>query len=488
MGTGEFMFWYSDFIPWDYVKGNLIESWDLSVDKAVLHVRPGIYWAADNVDWMENRELTAEDIAFDINHFWEDPWGTRFDGTLKLPKGSSVYAEDKYTVVCEFETFNNQFMYYIGFEDRAVYSPPELEDNSPQLWKNQVGTGAFLFEDYIVGSYMSYVKNPNYWDTTVIDGVEYQMPFVDRVIFPIIPDVATQMAALRTGKVDYHMAPPIAQWETIDRLSPDLISVTFSTGGGSAIGLNCTEPPFDEKEVRQAMIIGTDVTGFMRLLHAESLPQRWWPSSPANPAVYIPTEDLPAATQVLFTYNPTLAKQMLADAGYPEGFRTSIYVSSGATSLDIAALAKDQWVKIGVEADIVSMDPSTLASYQYAVTYEGTVVAGLDAANPIVTLVSEAQTGAWFNFAGYSNAAFDEVMDELAVEFDTPEQNRLCKEGALTMLEEFPYIPLSPTVTRVYWWPWLNNYYGEFSLSDGAMHSMIPYMWIDQGLKAEMGY
>jgi len=284
------------------------------------------------------------------------------------------------------------------------------------------------------------------------------------------------------------MGVPSGQWDTIDKLSPQLLLASFSTGGGTCVGLNCTEPPFDNKEVRQAMMVGTDPAGFMMLAHAEGMYKRWWPSSPANPTVYIPTEELPAKDQLLYTYNPELAAQMLVDAGYPEGLKTSIYCRSITSALDQAALLKDQWSKIGVDAEIVSMDQSSLAAVQYAVTYKGAIVAGLDAANPIVTLTSEAPTGAWFNFSGFSDEACDELMAELVLAADVDEQNRLCKEGARIMLDELPYIQLTPSATRVYWWPWLKNYYGEFSLTDGAIHELIPYMWLDQDLKEEMGY
>ena len=108
MGNGEFMFEFSDYIPWKYITGHLFESWELSPDKAVIKVRQGVYWAPNEEQkaWMPVRELVAEDIAFDINTFWAAPWGTRFNGVL----AKDTYATDRYTVVCEFENYNNQFL------------------------------------------------------------------------------------------------------------------------------------------------------------------------------------------------------------------------------------------------------------------------------------------------------------------------------------------------------------------------------------------
>jgi peptide/nickel transport system substrate-binding protein len=486
MGNGEFMFEYSDYIPWKYVTGHLIESWEVTPERAVLHVRPGIKWAPteEQKAWMPVRELTAEDIAFDINFFRHASWGSRFDGVLK----DDVYTTDKYTVICEFENFSNQFMYYIGFEDRAVYSPPELEKNSPNLWKNQVGTGPFMFKEYQIGAFMKFTRNPDYWNKTTIKGKEYQMPFVDELVFPIIPDASTQMAAIRTGKVDLQMEPQIGQWDNYDSISPNLVSHTCAVGSGMALGLNCKKPPFDKKTVRQAVTIGTDMHAFAKYMRSDDQPIRFHPSSSKNPTVFVPDNELPEEIRALYNHDPAKAKKMLADAGYPKGFKTSIYCRNIARDQDVAAMVKDQWTKIGIDADIVVMDPSPLAKVMYAVEYDGALVATIDAANPIIVLSSEGKTGAWYNFSGWSNTAFDEIMTALEREIDIDKQNRMCKEGALLMMAGAPYLPLAPRVVRAYWWRWLNNYYGEFSLSDGAIHQLLPYMWIDQDLKKELGF
>ncbi|MBN1685204.1 MAG: ABC transporter substrate-binding protein, partial [Spirochaetales bacterium] len=431
------------------------------------------------------REVVAEDIAFDINTFRKASWGSRFNGTLN----KDVYATDKYTVVCEFENFNNQFMYYIGFEDRAVYSPPELEDNNPQLWKNQVGTGPFMFESYTIGSSMTYKKNPNYWDTTVIDGKEYQMPFVDRLVFPIIPDAATMMSAVRTGKVDFHMEPQIGQWDNYDNIGPNLNMHVFNPGNGQAIAFNTKIQPFNNAKVRQALSVGTDRAIFAKLLRSETLPIRFHPQSPGNPDFFVADSELPADVAALYKYDAAKAKQMLADAGYPNGFKTKIFVRNVAIDQDVAAILKEQWAKIGVDGEINVLEPSALAATMYAVTYDGVCVPGsLDSANPVIVLTSEGKTGAYYNLAGYSSPEFDALMAKLEAETDESKQAGIVKQASQVMMKDAPYLSLAPRASRMYWWSWVKNYHGEFSLSDGTPHEMIPYMWIDQNLKKELGF
>jgi ABC-type transport system substrate-binding protein len=481
------MFEFSDYIPWKYTKGHLFESWEVTPQKATIYVRKGIYWAPNEEQkaWMPVRELTAEDIAFDINTFWHAKWGTRFNGTL----AKDTYATDKYTVVCEFENYNSQFMYYIGDEDRAVYSPPELEDNSPNLWKNQVGTGPFMFKEYQVGAFMRLTKNPDYWDKVTIKGKEYQMPFIDELVMPIIPDDATQMSAVRTGKVDIVFQPAVGQFDNYDSIGPNLNSYTFAPGNGQCVGFNTRRAPFDNTKVRQALSIGTDRMVFAKLLRSDVKPLRFHPQPPSNPDFFVKDSELPADVAALYKYDVNKAKAMLAEAGFPNGFKTELLVRSVALDQDVAAIVKEQWAKIGVDAEIVVMEPSAHAQQMYAVQYKGAIIpSGLDAANPIIVLTSEGKTDAYYNFSGWSNPEFDAIVTKIEREMDESKQAPMVKEASIIMMREAPYLPLAQSVSKIYWWKYVQNYYGEYSLDDGTPHSMIPYWWIDQAMKKSLGF
>ncbi|GAI44171.1 unnamed protein product, partial [marine sediment metagenome] len=251
--------------------------------------------------------------------------------------------------------------FVIGWEDRAIFSPPEMIDNNPQLWENQVGTGPFLFDEYSVGSYMSYKRNPNWWQTTVINGKVYDdIPFIDKVVWPIIPDVATQIAALRTGKIDFYWIVPAEQWDHLDKTTPDIVSAKFPAAFGSFVQIQLEGPPFDSKKARQALRIGTDQIPFQRLYGRGTMPLNWFPISPTHSeSIYTPLEKLPPEVRILFDYNPELASKMLREAGIPEGFEVEYLVESTAYKLDEAALIKDQWAKIGLDVKIKAVDTTT---------------------------------------------------------------------------------------------------------------------------------
>ena len=481
-GSGEYAFQTSGYIPMQYVTGHLLESWEIGPADMSCKVREGIYWAPTEAQkaWMPERELTADDIVQDIYRFWEAPWGNRFEGVLK-----EAYTTGEYTFVIEFvDKFNLEGFYYLGWEDRSAIAPPEMIEAGDEKWENQVGTGPFQFEEYVPGSHMSYVRNENYWNTTMIDGEEYQLPFVDRLMTPIIPDQATQIAALRTGRIDFHQFVPPSYWGSLE--STELESAKYSNSTWF-ISMLFAEPPFDDVKVRKALHIATDINAVKRLNFAEDIPRHSYPIHYQHPA-YIPEDELPADLAELYDFNPEKSKQLLAEAGYPDGISIDLYIDSQPDSQDNAALLKDLWSKAGIMANIVVHDPTTHTNFTYNRNYHGTIMSDQEIANPINSLYRFAHTEGYINFSGYSDPEYDAIVSKLSTELDTEKQLPLMKEAQLKLLSDVVHIPFVPRISGHFWWPWLKNYYGEVTVTDGSCHSIAPWIWIDENMKKDLGF
>ena len=233
------------------------------------------------------------------------------------------------------------------------------------------------------------------------------------------------------------------------------------------------------------MMIGTDMKAFAALYLSTGLPLDFWPVYPLRGDIYIPLKDQPADVQLLYKYDPVLARKMLADAGYPTGLTTQITISAG--SAPTASLLKDQWSKIGVTLDIVTVDAALATKMQYEASYKGTFISGAQLPNTVDILVNNRTTGN-FNYTGWSNPSYDELATNLQFEMDPAKQIVLAKEAALIFTREAPYLPLAPTIRGHYWWPWLKNYYGERTDEDDDIADVMSYIWIDQNLKSELGY
>ena len=104
--------------------------------------------------------------------------------------------------------------------------PKEVVDAGATNWKNVNGTGPFMLTDFVQGNSNTYAKNPNYWDKEKINGAEYKLPFVDKLVYRTIKDEATFITALRTGKLDILET---IRWQNVDELKKSAPQLKWST-------------------------------------------------------------------------------------------------------------------------------------------------------------------------------------------------------------------------------------------------------------------
>ena len=482
-GTNEYSFDASAFQPDAYKTGHLLESWEVGPKQVVWNVRKGVYWAGNRPNVMKSRELTAQDVVEDLIYFSQAPGGKNFKKMF-----GKIYTTSKYSLVIEYAVFDVNLMYFVGYEDRALIEPPETRAAGASDWNNQVGTGPFMLKEYVVGSHMEYEKNPNYWKTTTINGKEYKLPFFDKLVYPIIPDPTIQTAALRTAKLDFDQTVPALYWQNLKETAPDLKTHIIIGTSGQMVQLQTQQPPLDNLNVRRALMIGTDMEAFAKLAELEEAIKHWYPVYFGNAKVSTPFEKLPKELQELYEYNPEKAKKILADEGYPDGLALGHLTQSGdAAQLDRSELLANQWAKIGVKLEIESKDMVTVREHLFKVDYRHTVMNSMDVGNPLESIGRRASTGAFFNHSAFSDPEMDRLNEAAKQEIDGDKRNALNREAAVFMIRHVINIPLAVNVAANYWWPWVKNYWGEFSAGDGEFITLLAHAWIDQDLKKKMG-
>ncbi len=492
LGSNVYQFGLIGAIPDKYQTGLLLDSWETSYEKLTWHVKHGIHWAPTELQsaWMAPRELTAEDLVNDIKEFAASAYKRRFDGLLK-PEG--VKLVDKYTLEIWFDQrYSADVFYFLSYEDRAQIAPPELHGAPGRAakWENQVGTGAWQYDEYVVGSHFAFKKNKDYRGRLTMNGTEYKLPFADRVVLPIIPDETTRLAAMKTGKadIDEHIQSP--NWSTMDKVK-GLSSKSIIGGANARIVLRADQPPFDDVRVRDALFMATDLAKAQTIWGAEGLPIHFFPIYPGAPS-YTPQDQLPADIKELYDYNPEKAKKLLADAGYPNGFEVNFNANSEyLQSMDLASLLENQWSKVGVKVTIVPRDSveHTRAKYSHPPSWTGVLWDNLLEASETRMYTYYHKTGVDLNYANWSNARFDELCELMEAELDPDVQQKYIKEAGEILMRSGPYIPISIIPTKIYWWPWIKNYWGAYTIQDDTCFAeLTPFMYVDQNLKTQMGY
>lgn len=485
-GSGEYGFQVSGALPQDYWIGNLLEDWEVTPKKLTLKVRKGIHWAPNEQQraWMEPRELVADDLIYYLEYFRNE-----------CPAGKSLHnwtgkikAIDRYTFEIEFKVFNRYWAYDIAYEDRSHHGPPEMFKRDPKKWENQLGTGPFMFKEYVRGSHFTYSRNPNYWKKTVIDGKEYKYPFVDEMTYRILPDESTRVAAVRTGRVDYYrnILSPEAGEEL--EMTTDITFVEWY-GRSMALVAQVENEYLSKVEVRRALMRATDIDAHMDLYGQGRHTKNFVPLLHKLPeSIYTPIEKMPPETQKLYDYNPQEAKKMLADAGYPNGFKVKITLLPEPAMEDHASLVKDRWKKIGVEAELEVLDQTRYKAASFNKNFPGLMIYSYSSGDMYASLVRHGLTGAVLNYGNWSNADYDRIVKEMLVTVDDEKHNRLAKKAGVIAVDNVLAIPLFPEVYKDYYWPWVRNFYGEINVAEKQMLPVFSVMWIDQNMKKSMGF
>ena len=485
-GTNEFPF-DTGFVPEQYLKGNLAESWEVTAEKITFKIRPGVMWAECKV--MESRELTAADVAHSLNRMVDS---FRIRRPAEIAFVDSVIAQDKYTVVITTNRYDAGWAPTLAYGIYNHIQPPELVEAGAADWRNHVGvgTGAFLLTTYDEGASATYVKNPNWWNKKqIINGKEYDTPFVDELVYPFTKDVSTFVAVLRSGKIDFMQDLFLRYEETLKQTTELSITRTARANLLTAV-LRCDQPPFDDVNVRRAMMIGLDLQAVCDGVYMSGV-VHGWPFGPGvGDALYTPIDELPASTRELFEYDTDKARQMLADADYPDDFELDLIFRAGfVVSEDAVALVAAMWDEIGVKTNLVGLDEAAYtASVFYPGPYKHAAVGGaIQNIKPALSLVTLGGEG---NHSHWEDEYFRAQLELALSEPDLVKQSALMKDLAVYGVDNVTRIPLGVAHTILCVWPWVKNYHGEGWTGD-ANYNWIPIqstLWIDQDLKAELGY
>ncbi|MDP7416027.1 MAG: ABC transporter substrate-binding protein [Dehalococcoidales bacterium] len=497
-GTDEIDWSFGEWTSMAFASGQLAESWEITdPDTIVFHIRKGVHWHSKTP--VNGREFTADDVVFNLKRIYIDTPSSTMYGMVGDARPTEVYAEDKYTVVVKAPagTIGNT-MEEIG--NLTKMFPPEVIEKfgDHNAWENVVGTGPFTLSDYVPMSSVTYLKNPNYWKHDPVLGPDFPLPYVDVHKVLIIPDRSTDQAALRTGKIDYspNRWPREEARPLLDHRE-DLKSYRYTPYVCYPLGFRVDKPdlPFYDIRVRRALLMGIDDQAISDDFFEGDAAVLNYKVAPAPPYIkagwYTPLEDLPPAedgfdTRKLFGYHPEEAKELLAEAGYPNGFKTEAVLRGVYPYIDYAQMAQFYWEKIGVDLTLDVKETGTFYSIYQRKTHNEMLFCGR-AYN--VRSMYLCRKGNMYNWSMIDDPRIDEYFNGIAgAFFDDPTRDKLVREMNQYVLSQAWYwAPPSPYSYRV-WQPWLKNFRGESSLGVYSGTNWQEYVWIDEDLKESLGY
>jgi len=496
IGTGETSWLAEEFPDIRLMTGNLAESWErIDPDTIIWHLREGVHFAlnpdSEASRLVAGREFTADDYIFSRERLMlhSNSWH-RMTYTDAQRASFSVKKLDKYTVEEHFGPNQVGEAVRIG-GDYGFMVPREVVDAYGDLsdWRHSVGTGPYILKDVVSSSQVTFVRNPNYWRKHPLYP-EDTMPYHDGIKILMIPDMSTRMSALRTAKLDATRGITWEDGKMFLRTNPELQYLRHlpsNTPYSLFFRTDQEELPYDDIRVRKALAMGINRQAIKDDYfqgNAEYL------ASPITPyaefsAVYVPLEELPASVQEQWDYNPTKARQLLADAGYPDGFKTSIVTWAGSTQIDLLSIVKDDWAEIGVDLTLDTREYGAYVGVLVNRTHpEGIIMSWVASTPRSMNNVRPAGYTNWMMIDDpYLNDVYNKTQELF---FDWDALSVLWKEKNVYILEQAWYIELPTPYLYAMWQPWLKDYHAEYSPGCWNLWQAYTYTWIDQDMKEEM--
>ena len=370
----------------------------------------------DGITFHDGTPVTIEDVKYSIDRYAEIQGESSAFSSLV----DSVEVQDDKTLVVNLKESYSEFLPMMTI----AIIPQSNEDPAG----NPLGTGPFKYVSYTPGQNLELEKYDGYWQ----EGV----PSLDSVEFKFIADVDTAFVELQAGTIDILKYLTSAQAET---LGDDYNIVQGSMNLVHAMYLNSAYEPLSKTEVRQALCYAVDRDAINNFIFGGKSHIIGSHMIPAMSKYYEPE------AETVYSYDPEKAKELLADAGYADGFDLEITVpSSYSQHVDSAQIIADELSQVGINVTLNQVEWSTWLQDVYkGGNFQATVI-GFDGTLAPSDWLKKYVTDDAKNFMHYSNTEYDDVFntayttvdDDVKVENYKKAQMILAEDAAAVYIED----------------------------------------------------
>ncbi|THH35383.1 ABC transporter substrate-binding protein [Aliishimia ponticola] len=357
----------------------LAESWEISDDGTVYTFK-----LRDGVTFHDGTTMDAEDVKFSLDR-------ALAEDSTNAQKGlfagiTSVEVVDPLTVKVTLDGPNGNFLFNMAWGDAVIVAPESIEN----IKQNPVGTGAYAFSEWVQGDKITLTRNSDYWG---------EAPALASATFKFINDPTAAFASVMAEDVDVFTGFPAPENLPQFEADPRFQVLVGSTEGETILSTNNKQPPFDNLKVRQAVAHAIDrqaiIDGAMFGL-GTPIGTHFAPHNPA----YV---DLTAQS----AYDPEKAKALLAEAGFADGFETTLHLPPPSYARRGGEIIAAQLAQVGIKAEIINVE--------WAQWLE-TVFRGKNFGLTIVSHTEPMDIGIYANpdyYFQYDNPEFQALLDKL---------------------------------------------------------------------------
>lgn len=381
----------------------LAESWDISDDGLVytFHLHSG-------VTFHDGTTMDAEDVKFSLDR-------ARAEDSTNAQKGlfasiADVTVIDPLTVQITLSEQNGSLLFNLAWGDAVIVAPESIADEAT----HPIGTGAFMFQDWVQGDHIDIVRNPNYWGTPAS---------LESASFHFISDPTAAFAAMMAEDIDVFVGFPAPENVPQFQADPRFQVLVGNTEGETILAMNNAQPPFDNRLVREAVAHAIDRQAIIDgAMYGQGTPIGTH-FAPHNPD-YI---DLTA----LSNYDPARSRELLAEAGYPDGFTTTLKLPPPSYARRGGEIIAAQLRAVGINAEIENQE--------WAQWLESTF-RGHDFGMTIVSHTEPMDIGIYANpdyYFQYNNPDFQALMTTLRSTTDPAARSDILRQAQTIIAEDY---------------------------------------------------
>jgi peptide/nickel transport system substrate-binding protein len=439
--------------PLNYPKiiGDLATEWKIAPDGLTytFKIRQG-------VKFHDGSPLTAADIKASYDKIVFPPAGVRSIRKNVYQAVVSVEAPDPATVVFKLKFPSASLLSNLASPSNVIY-PKKYLDNDPNYFKTHVvGSGPFKFKSYVRGSTFEGERNPDYFIK--------DRPYLDGYKFFVSTETSVRAAALRSGRawIEFRTMP-LSEVEAIKKQLGDKVVVQDTPATGLfGVGINNTIKPFTDVRVRKALTLAIDrytagkvlypiaslrdVGGLMR-------PGTEWAMPEAE------LQKLPGFGRDV-ERNRAEARRLLAEAGYPNGFKVILKNRNVKIPYqDWAVYVIQEWRKIGIEAEHRPLETASwFADGRDTGNFELIISGTFNYMDDPDLFLERYKTGDANNWGRFSDPRIDDLFERQTRTLDPVERKKLVNEIDKIILENAYYIPGLWWRRAVVHWAKVKNY------------------------------
>ena len=445
----------------DYnVMPDLAERWEISEDGKIytFYLREA-YW--HDKEPVNGRQLTAEDVVATMERIINLPGHQ----AALLSVVESIVAEDAQTVVF---TLKQPFAPFLNFMANHFMwiLPMEAIDGKVDIATDAIGTGPFVLEKWEDNVQAKYKKNPNYY--------EEGKPYLDEIIYKVVPEQGSRIAAFRTGQADLIGALSPEEIAQIEKTNPDITIFETLFATQEQLYVNMEREPFTDIRVRKALSMAVDRKSMVKAIYGGGET-----SGPVNPSLgdwALPLEE----REELLPFDPEEAKKLLAEAGYENGFDTTMIVTNGYGEqlVRVAQWVAEDLRNIGINVEIQIVEYAAYFSDRWPnVDYDIGIGYQTYFQEPDEWLRTQLHTNGARNWYNISDPELDKMLDEQRTILNVDERKQYVYDIQRYVLENLVNpIPLTTYYTKTPRQPYVRDSYPHASYGYGYLKDI----WLDK--------